>query len=263
MAIPRAWLLRAIRAWEDPPVRSLLGTEGVEVVDDDLTNLYRFPDTEGRAWVRAIFISSADGSAQGPDQASASLSSPGDRRVFGLQRSLCDLVLVGAGTARAERYRPVQLAEVDVSVRHGLGLADTPAIAVVSRSLAIDPGLLGPGPAQTLLVTTLDAAAGVPDSVDRGRLVRAGTGVVDLAGALDELARRGYRRVLCEGGPTLLAHLLAAGRLDDLCLTIAPTMLAGDHRRIAEGPDLDPPIRLRLAHLLEEEEFLFARYLVG
>jgi riboflavin biosynthesis pyrimidine reductase len=246
-------------------VRSLLGPGSMEAIDDDdLANLYRFPDTEDRAWVRAIFIGSADGSAQGPDGASASLSSPGDRRVFGLQRSLCDLVLVGAGTARAERYRPVRLAEVDVSRRHRLGLANTPTIAVVSRSLAVDPGLLGPGSAETLLVTTLDAAtSAAPDGLDQARLVQAGTGVVDLAGALDQLARRGYRRVLCEGGPTLLAHLLAAGRLDDLCLTIAPTLLAGDHRRIAEGPDLDPPTRLRLAHLLEEEESLFARYLVG
>lgn len=66
----------------------------------------------------------------------------------------------------------------------------------------------------------------------------------------------------CEGGPTLLAQVVAAGRLDDLCLTLAPLLVAGDHRRIMRGPALDPSRPLSLAHLLEEEGALFARYLV-
>ena len=68
--------------------------------------------------------------------------------------------------------------------------------------------------------------------------------------------------MLCEGGPTLLGHLVSAGRLDELCLTTAPTLVGGARRRIIQGPDLDPPPHLRLAHLLEEDGSLFARYLV-
>jgi riboflavin biosynthesis pyrimidine reductase len=214
--------------------------------------------------VRAIFIGSVDGSAQGPDGRSASLSSPGDRRVFDLQRSLCDVVLVGAGTARAEGYRPVEPDEVDVALRRRLGLADIPPIAVVSRSLAIDPDLLGPAPAPSILITTADASeTAVASSLEPGRIIRAGTGDVDLAAALEELNARGFHRVLCEGGPSLLGQTVSAGRLDDLCLTTSPTMVGGGHRRIMQGASVDSPPSLRLAHLLEEDGSLFARYLVN
>jgi len=217
----------------------------------------------GRTWVRAVFISSADGAAQGSDRASGSLSGPADRRVFALQRSLCDAVLVGAGTARVEGYRPVKPSEVDRGLRRRLGLAPVPTIAVVSRSMSLDTGLLEPGEAATIVVTTDDApTAGLAGVGTDARLIRAGSGDVDIAAALDELARLGFRRVLCEGGPTLMAQVVAAGRLDDLCLTLAPLLVAGDQRRILQGPDLDPPHRLSLAHLLEADGALFARYLI-
>lgn len=242
-------------------MRSLLTAGPADLGDNDLADLYAFPEVEG-SWVRAIFVAAADGAAQGGDLASASLSGPGDRRIFGLQRSLCDAVLVGAGTARVEGYRPVRPSEVDLDLRRRLGLAPVPAIAVVSRSLTFDPILLG-GPAPTIVVTTEDAREpAVADLAGRAEVVRSGIGDVDLAGALDTLAGLGHRRVLCEGGPTLLAQLVAADRLDDLCLTIAPMLVAGDRQRILRGPDLMPVRRLRLAHLLQDEDEIFVRYLV-
>ncbi len=244
-------------------MRALLPEPTADLTDDEVVDLYRFPEDETRGWVRAIFISSVDGSAQGPDGASASLSSPGDRRVFGLQRSLCDVVLVGAGTARVEGYRPVEPSEVDIELRRRLGLADTPPIAVVTRSLTLDPALLGTAHAATLVITTDDApVSSVSDTLGADRLIRAGVGVVDLGTALDELSRRGHHRVLCEGGPTLLSHIVAAGRLDDLCLTTSPLLVGGERRGILQGPALDPAPRLSLAHLLEEDGSLFGRYLV-
>lgn len=255
-------------------MRSLLTPEP-DLSDEDLVELYRFANHEERVWVRAIFISSVDGSAQGPDGASASLSNRGDRRVFELQRSLCDVVLVGAGTARVEGYRPVTPSEVDVALRRRLGLADTPPIAVVSRSLSLDPSLLGPARAETIIVTTEDAPETTTSrALEPGRMIRSGIGAVDVAAVLVELGRRGLRRVLCEGGPSLLSALVSAGRLDDLCLTTAPTIVGGSGRRILQvadtgsgpgtgtGTGLDSAPRLRLVHLLEEDGSLFARYLV-
>jgi riboflavin biosynthesis pyrimidine reductase len=89
----------------------------------------------------------------------------------------------------------------------------------------------------------------------------AGAGRVDLPAALDALAARGLGRVLCEGGPSLLAGLVAAGRLDELCLTVSPQLVAGDGPRILTGAEIDA--RFSLGHLLEADSVLFARYVAG
>ena len=52
---------------------------------------------------------------------------------------------------------------------------------------------------------------------------------------LGERCRRGLHRVLCEGGPRLFGDLVAADRVDELCLTVAPVLGAGDAGRIAVG----------------------------
>ena len=89
----------------------------------------------------------------------------------------------------------------------------------------------------------------------------AGDAAVDLAAALDTLTERGLGRVLCEGGPSLLAAVAAAGRLDELCLTLAPQLVGGDGPRVLNGPDLG--VSLSLAHLLEQDSVLLTRYVVG
>ncbi|HEX7187353.1 MAG TPA: dihydrofolate reductase family protein, partial [Actinomycetes bacterium] len=72
---------------------------------------------------------------------------------------------------------------------------------------------------------------------------------------------RGLQRILCEGGPSLLGDLAAAGRLDELCVTISPQLVGGDGSRILHGPDLE--LGLRPTLLLEQDGVLLARYAVG
>src|SRR5205823_5681053 len=69
-------------------------------------------------------------------------------------------------------------------------------------------------------------------------VIIAGARDVDLAAALGALAERGYARVLAEGGPTLNGQLVAAGLLDELCLTVSPLLTGGDAKRILAGPAL-------------------------
>ncbi len=81
------------------------------------------------------------------------------------------------------------------------------------------------------------------------------------AAALGELGRRGAKVVLSEGGPTLNAWLADAGMIDELCLSIAPLLAGGPSPRLIHGAALAGPLTLELAHLLEEDGMLFARYL--
>jgi riboflavin biosynthesis pyrimidine reductase len=225
----------------------------------DLVELYAYP-AEG-PWVRANFVTSIDGAAQGSDQRSASLSSRADKRVFALLRTLADVILVGASTARAEAYLPVVASELRTSIRRDLGLAPLPSIAVVSRSLHIDPTLLSGGEAPTIVVTTQSAPERRRQEVSElADVIVAGDVDVDLGAAVEALAGRGFPRMLCEGGPTLLGSLVAAGRVDEICLTMTPVVVSGDSLRMAHGAVMDPATPFALRHLLEDDSQLFLRY---
>lgn len=183
-------------------------------------------------------MSSLDGSGVGADGRSGSINTPPDNRVFALQRGLCDAVLVGSGTVRAEGYERLE------PVR---GRSTIPVLVVVSGSGRVPDGLRRPakGRGDGLLVTC--AAAGA-QAIDTARealgpdaVLVAGDAQVDLRAALDTLADRGLRHVLCEGGPSLFASALAAGVVDELALTLAPALVGGDGTRIAHGPALGVP----------------------
>lgn len=84
---------------------------------------------------------------------------------------------------------------------------------------------------------------------------------MDLPAALAELASRGWTRQLTEGGPRLLGQLAAAGLVDELCLSLAPLLSGGGSPRILEGPSMPAAQPMRLVSLLEQQGFLFTRYL--
>ena len=94
-------------------------------------------------------------------------------------------------------------------------------------------------------------------------VVVAGDAGVELPVALAELRARGHAVTLCEGGPTLLAELVTADLLDELCLTLAPVLVAGAGVRILRGPPVPELVRLPLASVLEEDGYLFLRYARG
>ncbi|HEY7044200.1 MAG TPA: dihydrofolate reductase family protein [Nocardioidaceae bacterium] len=244
-------------------MQSLFPTDPSEVTDEDLVELYAYPSES--TWVRANFVSSVDGAAQGIRGRSGELSPSADQKLFALLRSLADVILVGGQTARVEGYQPVLPSEVDGALRARLGLTATPAIAVVSRAMDFDPGLLAGGAAPTLVMTTAVAAEQHADVLAGATVIDAGRPGdpvhVDAGRIIDELAARGYQRILCEGGPSLHYGLVVSGRLDELCLTINSQLAGGDPLRIlTAGPYFEPPIRLELRHLLTEDGDLFCRY---
>jgi len=220
------------------------------------------PAAPGRPGVRLNMIASVDG-ATAVDGKSGPLGGPPDRAVYRLLRAFADVVLVAAGTARIEKYRPARRYEEYVAARRARGQADVPRIAVVSRRLDLDwdSPLFRDAAEPTIVITTTDADA---DGLGRARahahLIATGTGGdVDLAAAVAELGALGARHVLAEGGPSLNGALAAADLIDEVCLTISPKLAGGSAKRILAGPDL-PPLDLELRSLLEEDGFLMARY---
>lgn len=232
------------------PVRQLLPTP---VEDVDPGRVYADPlrqGPDGRPWVVANMVASVDGRAA-VEGRTAALSGAADRAVFNLLRTLADVVLVGAGTVRAERYGPV---------RNGA----QPPIAVVSRSLDLDwSGSLFADAAQRTQILT--CAGADPDrrarAAEVAEVIVAGEAQVDLGLALAELGARGRRVVLCEGGPHLLGELVVAGLVDELCFTLSPLLAGGVEPSLLAALPIHPPQRLGLASVIEDDGALLLRYL--
>jgi riboflavin biosynthesis pyrimidine reductase len=227
---------------------------------DALWALYAPPDRESSR-VRVNFVSSVDGAVT-VDGYSEGLSGVADKQVFGVLRGHCDVLLVGAGTLRHEDYGPVRLSADRRERRRAVGLPEVPVLAVVSGELDLAPDhpALADAPVRPLVITH----AGSP--VDRREALATvadvlvcGESEVDLAAALDELASRGLRQVLCEGGPYLLGALQRADLVDEVCLTLAPLVVGPGPGRITSGEAADVR-RLTLAHVLEADGNLFLRY---
>jgi riboflavin biosynthesis pyrimidine reductase len=213
--------------------------------------------------LRVNFVSSVDGGATSAG-VSGGLQTPGDNTIFAALRDLADVVLVGAGTAAAEGYKPARPAGEHLAQRAKYGLPTTLPVAVVSRSLHVDPtaALYCDATARTIVLTCATADADTRARLEQvADVVICGEREVDLAAARTALQQRGLTRILCEGGPSLFGDLAAAGLVDELCLSVSPLLAGPGPRRIVGGDDWpDAPHALSLIGLLEEDGALFARY---
>lgn len=215
----------------------------------ELLEIYAHPGGP-RPWVRTNFVSTVDGAVQDSHGVSGDFGGDVDFQAFRVMRSLADVILVGAGTTRAEGYRPVQASEL-------LPESHVPPIAVVSARLDVPEALVSPG--QVLIThhgSDAERRAELAETMD---VIVAGQDEIDWRVVLDEFAARGWFKVLCEGGPHLHGALLRADVVDELCVTVAPTVAAGDALRVAVSSE---PVEraLTLAHWHVEDNVILTRW---
>jgi riboflavin biosynthesis pyrimidine reductase len=208
--------------------------------DAPLREVYAAPEGP---WLRANMVSTVDGASTGDNGTSRSINTEADQVVFDLLRDLSDAIIVGAGTLRAEQYRP-----------------NPKPIVVVSRSGEVPKGLLGPGSGPVLLATcsAADALDASTELLGPDNVMVLGSHRVDLARLRAELVDRGYLHLLSEGGPHLLRDLLDQGCVDEVDTTTSPRLVGGRHPRITDGPPIDVP--LQLTTLVERDGTLLARW---
>ncbi|WP_336084146.1 pyrimidine reductase family protein [Nocardia sp. SSK8] len=243
-------------------------TQLADLDDDALARCYAYPRELAGPWLRANFVSSIDG-AFAVDGVSKGLGTDADHRVFHVLRELAEVILVGAGTVRAENYGG---AHPDperrrAHFRHGIGgSADgaPPPIAVVTASARLDPAakLFTDAETPPLIITTAHAEAERVDALRAAgaRIVVAGEAAITATSLVRVLAEHGLHRVLCEGGPHLFGQLAEAGLVDELCLSTSPVLVGGAGGRIslsASGFDL-PMARKQL--VLAEDGTVLARW---
>lgn len=207
-----------------------------------------------RPYLAINMVASADGRAA-MNGSAVGIGSTADKRLMRELRAEADVVLHGAGTVRAD---PLSARVPPDLVQHRLaqGSTEQPLGAIVTRS--------GNLPAEH---PYYESATVIYVMSDHTPPIRKPTveicRVTTLNDVVCDLARRGVRRILCEGGPTLNGALFAAHLIDDLFLTIAPKIIGGaDPLTIVHGLQFPQTIRLRIRSLVELEGELFLHYAV-
>jgi 5-amino-6-(5-phosphoribosylamino)uracil reductase len=212
-------------------------------------------------------VSSLDGSVT-LRAVSEGLGGPADKRALARVRDACDVILIGAGTARDEAYPPYPGGEARQKRRIAKGLAPRPPVAMVTRTGGLPDGhplVADAERAPIVIVAAADEArarsalAPTPAGEAIDWLV-AGEAEVDWALALAGLAARGLPRISCEGGPRINGALLEARLVDEAFVTIAPALVGGDGLRLtrSEGPAQRYDLRLVSARVHDDE--LLLRY---
>lgn len=248
---------------EAPTLEVLLPTGVAPIAPDDDARLAAHYAEPRLPWLRANMIATLDGAATGADGRSGSINGAADHRVFAALRAWADVILVGAGTVRAEHYRAPRTPPSLVEARRGRGQGDHPALAIVTGVGDLPDAVLADDPAPWVVTT-----AGAPGLRSLGRRLPRGHVIahdeaVDLAATVRALVAAGLPRILTEGGPTLLGALLSAGLVDELCLTWSPHLVAGPAPRPVVSPAwLTPPTAGRLGGLLHCEGALLGRWLL-
>ena len=223
-----------------------------DVLDDAaLAEVYAPP---ARRWLRTNFVATLDGAVTGYDDRSGSINTKADHAVFDLLRRQCDVVVIGAGTARAEGYPSLRSED-----------PHAPTLVVVSRSGQL-PVSVADGPSGSVLLVTCRSAderalEASRDLIGEEFVLTVGDDEVDLRRMRHTLEDKGFRQILCEGGPQLLGSLLTAGVVDELDLTWSPMIVGGSHKSLVTGPEMG--VGLTPMTLVEEDGTLLGRWRVS
>jgi riboflavin biosynthesis pyrimidine reductase len=224
-------------------MQQLAGGDSASPVD--LGQLYAWP--QQGPWVRAMMVMSLDGVIAGPDGRSGSISSKTDREIMRLVREESDAVLIGASTMRAERYSPMIGRSRIVIASKTLDLpwderafresTHTP-IVITDGSASAERMQLAEEHADLMVIADLDR--------DPGLMISA-------------LQERGLARVVCEGGARLLGSLVEVDAVQEFDVAISPLFMSSG--QVLLDAHLEKPKHLRLMHVIEDEGFIFTRYL--
>lgn len=146
-------------------------------------------------------------------------------------RAGADAILVGAGTVRNDNPRLVVRSAERVASRTAQGLPPTPMKVTVTERAKLDPEaqFFTVGDTQKVVYCAHDTAEQADDLLGRVATVVDAGQPVRLRRVCEDLWVRGVRRLMVEGGGTVLTQFLTEDLADELHLVVAP-MFVGDSR---------------------------------
>lgn len=182
-------------------------------------------------------------------------------------RASCDAILIGANTIRRDNPRLLVNSETRRNERVARGLPEYPAKVTITGS-DFDPTLkfFNTG-GERLVYCPESVTAAVRASLgDRATVVGAGETTVDLATLLSDLAGRGIRRLMVEGGGTIHTQFLTLGLVDELQLAVAPFLVGQAEAPRFVNPGVfpqDAEHRMVVKEARQIGDIAFVRYLVA
>jgi riboflavin biosynthesis pyrimidine reductase len=220
-----------------------------------------------RPWMLLNMVNSVDGFISFEGKAGG-LSGPMDKNIYQIIRGLADIILVGAGTVRAENYNAPKTPEGSLAeFRKSRGQEKRPRIAVLSSELNLNPdmGLFAKRHLEDkppLIYTKSESfKKNGSQFISSSEIIDFPEEELHVSRVVENLFDQNAKIVVCEGGPNLNAHLLAAGVIDEFCLSLSPRVVGGEDPALLLNQPVNSPIELSLDRILLEDEFLFCRYL--
>ena len=213
-----------------------------------------------------VFAMTVDGKISAVDPKAHRDSDAADQAHVEYQVSLADLILVGAGTIRAEEEVTFTIRNPELlAAREVRGQSPQPIICVVSGSLdlSLDFAFLSEDIERWIFTTRigLERSSDTTTLQKLAELIDLGDTDLDWDRAYSLMAKRGIHKVVALGGGSLTASLVKAGRIDDWWLTIWPVIYGGkDALTPVEGegflPNAAPHLQLVETRQVGSELFL-------
>ena len=234
-----------------------------KVLDPEKIDLF-YPWPE-KVWLRANMVQSLDSAIVDQNGTTKNLSGEIDKKVFRTLRQLCDVVIIGSNTAQKSPYQDFKISEKHQIIRKRLRMPEKPRLAVISNNLNISKEFFKDWREsnQVLLYTHQNNEPNIKPFIGLAEIVYCGQRQINLKSVKQDLVRRSFKRILCEGGPSLLHSLLKENLVDEIDLTIETKILnTPDSLTLVNGEVFKPFIKLLPHQLIQHEKTLLLRYLV-
>ena len=212
--------------------------------------------------IRMNMATSLDGKIAPATRAKLRLGTDADIERMEALRTWADVIVIGAGTVRAEDP-PMELKDPDgVRSRRDEGRPEHPAVAVVSSTLEIDPGRTLRSDARRIVITSEASPVPTPALAAAADIWRIGQTRVDIVEMVNRLHSEGMERILVEGGGGLAAQFIEHRLVEEIFLTVTPWLIGSDRApTIAMAArEFVPPARFELVSVEATPREIFLTY---
>jgi 5-amino-6-(5-phosphoribosylamino)uracil reductase len=221
-----------------------------------------------RPYVLLSVAASVDGYVDGATGVRLLLSNDADFDRVDEVRASCDAILVGANTIRRDNPRLLIRSQARRDDRVGRGLPENPIKVTLTSRGDLDPAasFFTAGEVVKIVYATSPAVDKTRERLAAVAIVVDADDPLDLHTALADLASRGVRRLMIEGGGTIHTLFLTAGLADEIHLAIAPFFVGNSAARrfVDDGVfPHHPGKRMTLAEVRQIGDIALLRYLLN